>query len=122
MVSQGKGGSVIVNSSAAGLGSSEALQGNSGYTSSKFEVTGIVKYVAAEAAKHNIRINAVAPGVIETDMTDGHGAKQLAESMQIIKRPGQTKDVSNALLFLANPENNFITGISLPMDGGFTSK
>ncbi|GAB5360777.1 hypothetical protein AAMO2058_000656700 [Amorphochlora amoebiformis] len=123
MVSQGKGGSVIVNSSAVGLKSQEALQGNSGYTSSKFAVTGIIKYVAAEAAKHNIRINAVAPGVIETDMTGGaHGAQKFAEAVHIIKRPGQTKDISNAVLFLANPDNNFITGISLPVDGGFTSK
>eukprot|EP00954_Amorphochlora_amoebiformis_P002744 215342-Amorphochlora_amoeboformis.AAC.1 len=60
MVAQGKGGSVIVNSSAGGLESKEALQGHSGYTSSKFAVTGIVKYVAAEAAGHNIRVNAIA--------------------------------------------------------------
>mmetsp|Transcript_247 Transcript_247/g.388 ORF Transcript_247/g.388 Transcript_247/m.388 type:complete len:266 (-) Transcript_247:83-880(-) len=123
MVKQGKGGSVIVNSSAVGLKSQENLANHSGYTSSKFAVTGIVKYVAAEAAKHNIRVNAVAPGVISTDMTGGdHGAEQFAKAVHIFKRPGQTKDIANAVLFLANPDNNFITGISLPVDGGFTSK
>jgi len=122
-VAQGNGGSVIVNSSAVGLTSQEVLANNSGYTSSKFAVTGIVKYVAAEAAKHNIRVNAVAPGVIETDMTGGEaGAKGMASATHIFKRPGKGKDIANAVLFLANPDNDFITGISLPVDGGFTSK
>mmetsp|Transcript_12968 Transcript_12968/g.20793 ORF Transcript_12968/g.20793 Transcript_12968/m.20793 type:complete len:268 (-) Transcript_12968:57-860(-) len=123
LVAQNKGGSVVINSSAVGLVSQENLQNNSGYTSSKFAVTGIVKYVAAEAANHNIRINAVAPGVIETDMTGGaEGAQQFAKAVHIIKRPGKVKDVASAVLFLADPQNDFITGISLPVDGGFTSK
>mmetsp|Transcript_19761 Transcript_19761/g.29544 ORF Transcript_19761/g.29544 Transcript_19761/m.29544 type:complete len:324 (+) Transcript_19761:114-1085(+) len=123
MVKQGKGGSIIVNSSAVGLQSQENLANHSGYTSSKFAVTGIVSYVSAEAAKHNIRVNAIAPGVIATDMTGGDkGAQQFANGVQIFKRPGQTKDIANAVLFLSNPDNNFVTGISLPVDGGFTSK
>jgi len=123
MVQQGKGGSVIITSSAVGLRPQENLQGHSGYTSSKYAITGLVSYVAAEAAKHNIRVNAVSPGVIETDMTGGaEGAQQFANAVHIIKRPGHVKDVANAAMFLANPDNNFITGISLPVDGGFTSK
>mmetsp|Transcript_9627 Transcript_9627/g.14416 ORF Transcript_9627/g.14416 Transcript_9627/m.14416 type:complete len:263 (-) Transcript_9627:119-907(-) len=123
MVKQGKGGSVIINSSAVGLKSQENLANHSGYTSSKFAVTGIVSYVSAEAAKHDIRVNAVAPGVISTDMTGGDkGAQAFANGVQIFKRPGKTKDIANAVLFLANPDNDFITGISLPIDGGFTSK
>jgi len=123
MVKQGKGGSVVITSSGVGLRASEKLQGKSGYTSSKFAITGLVSYVAAEAAKHNIRVNAVSPGVIETDMSGGaEGAAQFAEAIQIIKKPGKVDDISRAVLYLADPSNTFITGISLPVDGGYTSK
>ncbi|GAB5353291.1 hypothetical protein AAMO2058_000024600 [Amorphochlora amoebiformis] len=123
MVDQGKGGSILVTSSAVGLQSHEELAGSSGYTSSKFAVTGMVKYIAAEGVKHNIRVNAVAPGVIVTPMVGGDkGAEQFAKMVHIIKRPGKPKDIANAVLYLTNPENDFVTGISLPVDGGFTSK
>lgn len=89
------------------------------YPASKFAVNGLTKSLARELAKYNIRVNAVSPGIIETDMV-----KNLPESMirplieRIpLKRVGRPEDVANAFLFLASDMASYITGEILQVDG-----
>lgn len=90
-----------------------------GYPASKFAINGLTKSLARELGKYNIRVNAVAPGVINTDMV-----KNLPEEMikpiieQIpLKRIGEPIDIANAFLFLASDNASFITGTILSVDG-----
>lgn len=90
-----------------------------GYPASKFAINGLTKSLARELGKYNIRVNAVAPGVINTDMV-----KNLPEEMikpiieQIpLKRIGESIDIANAFLFLASDNASFITGTILSVDG-----
>lgn len=93
------------------------------YTAAKFGLRGLTVNSAVELAKDNILVNSVAPGPIMTDMlrnnyTDEQRAV-FAKKLPI-GRLGETHEVSAAVLFLASPLNGFITGQSLPVDGGFT--
>mmetsp|Transcript_1823 Transcript_1823/g.3444 ORF Transcript_1823/g.3444 Transcript_1823/m.3444 type:complete len:122 (-) Transcript_1823:200-565(-) len=121
MIKQGKGGSIVLNSSIVGLRSVQMITnpGISAYASSKFAVTGIMQYLAHETAPHNIRVNAVAPGAIQTTMT-GESVKELAKNMQLFPCPGSVDDVARAVRFLI--ESEFITGTSLSVDGGAIAK
>lgn len=90
-----------------------------GYPTSKFAVNGMTKSLARELAKDGIRVNAVAPGVIETDMVAALGEeiiKRLAASIPL-KRLGQPQDIANAFLFLASDLASYVTGEILSVDG-----
>ncbi len=99
------------------------VMGNAGqanYSASKAGVIGLTKSIAKEFGPRNIQVNAIAPGYIETEMT-----KDLAESskeayLNIIplKRAGQPDDVANAVLFLAGPLSDYVTGQVIHVDGG----
>ncbi len=89
------------------------------YPTSKFAVNGMTKSLAREVAKFGIRVNAVAPGITNTDMV-----KNLPENViePLIKsiplgRIGETEDIANAFLFLASPLASYITGVVLSVDG-----
>jgi NAD(P)-dependent dehydrogenase (short-subunit alcohol dehydrogenase family) len=120
------GGGAIVNlSSVAGhVGLSDC----SAYVASKHAVEGLTKAAALEAAKDGIRINAVAPGAIETEMIDravGVGetdGRRAMRSMHPLGRMGRPEEVAAAILFLASPSASFITGHSLAVDGGWLAK
>ena len=116
MIEQGSG--VILNASSV-----VAHQGNFGqtnYVASKAGVIGITKVWARELGKDGIRVNAVAPGFIQTNMTAGMPEKvvsMMGEKVPL-KRWGQPEDVANAYAFLASDEASYITGTVLNVDGG----
>ena len=116
MIEQGSG--VVLNASSV-----IAHQGNFGqtnYVASKAGVIGITKVWARELGKNGIRVNAVAPGFIQTNMTAGMPEKvvdMMGEKVPL-KRWGQPEDVANAYAFLASDEASYITGAVLNVDGG----
>ena len=98
------------------------------YIASKHAVEGLTKAAALELAKSGIRVNAVAPGAIMTEMlerfsggTDGEGGQYLA-SLHPMGRLGSPEEIAAAVLFLASDEASFITGQSLAVDGGFLAQ
>ena len=116
MIEQGSG--VILNASSV-----VAHQGNFGqtnYVASKAGVIGITKVWARELGKDGIRVNAVAPGFIQTNMTAGMPEKvvDMMGDKVPLKRWGQPEDVANAYTFLASDEASYITGAVLNVDGG----
>ena len=116
MIEQGSG--VILNASSV-----VAHNGNFGqtnYVASKAGVIGMTKVWARELGKDGIRVNAVAPGFIQTDMTAGMPEKivdMMGEKVPL-KRWGQPEDVANAYTFLASDEASYISGTVLNVDGG----
>lgn len=90
-----------------------------GYPTSKFAVNGFTKSLARELGKYNIRVNAVAPGIINTDMVSRLPKEMLAPLIKVIPlgRIGEPIDVANAFLFLASDMANYITGTILSVDG-----
>jgi len=118
MQKRGKG--VIINvASLAGL---QAGGAGIGYHAAKFGVVGMTKATALEYAKENIRVNAVCPAVIETPMADRafNTDKKLknAIAMHPLGRLGTSKEVANAVCWLASDEASFVTGTALAIDGG----
>ena len=116
MVKQ-KEGKIINLSSVVGL------VGNSGqvnYAASKAGVIGMTKSLAKEIGSRGITVNAVAPGFIETDMTDVLGDKFKEEAKKSIplKRLGKAEDVAEVVAFLASDSANYITGQVIQVDGG----
>ncbi len=121
---QSGGGSIINTSSGVGH---VGMPGVSIYTATKHAVEGLTKSVALEVAKQGIRVNAVSPAVIETEMVDRFAGPQGTEmrdglaAMHPIGRTGHPIEVAKAVLFLASDDASFITGTSLMVDGGFTA-
>jgi len=113
------GGAIINNSSIAGhVGFPEV----SIYIASKHAVEGLTKSVALEFAKQNIRINAVAPGPIATEMWDrfaGDAMRDQITSIVPAARVGAAEEIAVAVLYLASDAAKFTTGTSLVVDGGF---
>jgi NAD(P)-dependent dehydrogenase (short-subunit alcohol dehydrogenase family) len=113
-----RGGGAIVNmSSTAGV---EAVAGLAGYVSSKHGVIGLTRSAALDYAARDIRINAVAPGPILTDRLKEAGPEmqQRAGTAMPMRRIGQAEEVAAAVLFLCSDAASFITGATLPIDGG----
>ena len=90
-----------------------------GYPASKFAVNGITKSLARELAPFNIRVNAVAPGVIKTDMVESLKEDMIKPLINTIPlgRIGMPRDIANAFLFLASDMASYITGVILQVDG-----
>jgi 3-oxoacyl-[acyl-carrier protein] reductase len=107
-----KAGGRIINVSSA-LGERAIFANASGYNSTKFAVAGLTRSWAQDLALKNITVNAVLPGPIATDMlVDG------AEHVAAMKRAGKPEEVAAAIAFLASDEASYITGATLPVDGG----
>ena len=118
------GGAIVNNSSVAGhVGFGQV----SVYIASKHAVEGLTKSVALEFAKQNIRINAVAPGVIATDMLDRFAGKEgeMRDSLASITpvgRIGAVEQIAAAVLYLCSDDARFTTGTSLVVDGGYLAQ
>jgi len=100
-----------------------AQMGNPGqvnYASSKAGIIGFTKALAREVASRNITVNAIAPGLIETDMTAALGPQMKEELQKSIplKRLGGVEDVAYGVLFLASKEAGYVTGHVLNINGG----
>jgi NAD(P)-dependent dehydrogenase (short-subunit alcohol dehydrogenase family) len=112
------GGGVIVNmSSTAGL---EGVGGLAGYVSAKHGVVGLTKTAALDYADRNLRVNALAPGPILTDNLKraGEDAQRLAALAMPMRRIGRPEEVAAAVVWLCSDQAAFITGATLPIDGG----
>jgi len=112
-----KSGSIINMSSICGLVGHKYTP--EAYTASKGAVTLLTKSTAVRYAKTGVRINSLHPSTVETDLVK----KMLSDPEKMKERLDEVnvEDVANAALFLASDESSFITGISLPVDGGLTA-
>lgn len=112
-----KSGSIINMASYSGL---EGNPGQANYSASKAGMIGLTKTTAKELAGKNVRCNAVAPGFIQTEMTEilPQRAKDVALSLIPLKRFGQPSDIARAVAFLASDASGYITGQVLSVDGG----
>lgn len=91
------------------------------YAATKGALETLVRHWAAKLGVRDIRVNAVAPGVIATDMsnfTKSEGGRSVTLSMQALKKIGQPEDVADVIAFLASDKSRWITGASIPVDGG----
>ncbi len=117
MVSKRRG--KIVNLSS--VSGEKGGRGQTNYAASKGAINAFTKSLAVELASRNIRVNAVAPGVIETEMSKT--VRELAgdqiNSRILLKRIGQPADIANAVWFLSSKYADYITGEILHVDGGF---
>jgi len=122
LVAQGRGGKIVNLASVAGL---MAVPNRAAYVSSKHAVVGLTKEMAMELADKNIQVNAVAPGVVRTSMTESYFDKpDILASLRKAHPAGrwaQPEEIANLILFLASPEAEFITGATFPIDGGFSA-
>lgn len=112
-----QGGGVIINASS--MVSIYGQPSGCGYPTSKFAVNGLTKSLARELAKDNIRVNAVAPGVTNTDMVAAL-PKELVNKISAeipLGRVGEPTDVANAYLYLASDLASYVTGEILQVDG-----
>ena len=105
------------------ISSVSGLMGNAGqvnYSSSKAALSGFTKSLAKEVGSRNITVNSIAPGFIDTDMTEylDEKAKLDLESQIPLKRMGNVSDISELVYFLASDEASYITGQTISVDGG----
>ena len=112
-----RNGKIINISSVVGI---EGNAGQTNYSASKEGIIGFTKSLAKEVASRNILVNAVAPGFIETNMTDvlkQEVKDEIAKNIPL-KRMGTPKDVANVVMFLASEDSSYITGQVISVDGG----
>lgn len=119
------GGGAIVNiASQAGL---VALPGESSYCSAKAAVVHLTRCLAVEWGQYGIRVNVVAPTFIETDgtaaaLSDDAFRADTVDRIAALHRIGRPSEVSGAVAFLASPAASLITGVTVPIDGGWTAR
>lgn len=128
IMKKNRGGSIINNSSLAGIG---AISGLSAYCASKFGVVGLTKSLAAEFGEYNIRVNAICPGMIRTDMGNHEiefymkrenisfkeAEKMLCKDVAM-KRWANPAEVAKVVCFLVSEYSSYVSGVALPISGG----
>ncbi|MBI3942612.1 MAG: glucose 1-dehydrogenase [Chloroflexi bacterium] len=122
LIERGKPGAII---NIASIGGQVALAGQTAYCASKAGLIGLTKSLAVDWARHRIRVNAIAPGYITTDLTAGvrqsERYSQMILSQTPLARLGDPVEVAGAAVFLASDAAAFITGAVLAIDGGWTA-
>jgi NAD(P)-dependent dehydrogenase (short-subunit alcohol dehydrogenase family) len=123
LLKQESPGSIVSTASVAGL---VGTRGGSAYCGAKHAVIGITKSAALECARKTIRINAVCPGVIQTPMVDrmtsGTGiTPQALIEQEPMARLGTPKEIGEAVIWLLSDLSSFVTGMAMPVDGGYTA-
>jgi len=117
------GGGAIVNTSS--IAGQVGFPGAASYAASKHAVNGLTRSVALEYAKQGVRVNAVAPGAVQTDMLDRFTEsvpREMLTSMHPMGRIGTAQEIADAVVWLLSPQAAFLTGQVLPIDGGFTAQ
>jgi NAD(P)-dependent dehydrogenase (short-subunit alcohol dehydrogenase family) len=120
MTGQGSGSIVNISSTYG----HKAAAGASAYVSSKYAVEGLTKTVALEQGNSGIRVNAVGPGLTDTNMADRftgteQGNDALVGTIPLLRR-GSTEEIANAIVFISSPEASYISGTVLDVDGGMS--
>ena len=113
-------GRIVNVSSMAGL---KGVGGGASYSASKHGVIGLTKSAAIEYGDHNIRVNSVCPGFIDTKLIQNVPKNVIDFNMKInpMKRIGKTKDVADSILWLLSEKSSFVNGHSISIDGGYGS-
>jgi NAD(P)-dependent dehydrogenase (short-subunit alcohol dehydrogenase family) len=126
MITSGRGGAIVCVSSISGVA---GQKNQSTYGPAKFVASGLAKHLAVEWADRGIRVNAVAPGTITTERVrrlnsepGGRDYLQAITRQHPIGRLGEPDEVASGILFLASEEASFITGVVLPVDGGYLAQ
>jgi NAD(P)-dependent dehydrogenase (short-subunit alcohol dehydrogenase family) len=123
-MAEGGGGAVVNTASVAGLVGAADL---SPYYASKHGVVGLTKSAAVEAAEDGIRVNAVCPGVVDTPMVErftGGDEEAMTQTVapQAIKRPARPEEIADAVVWLCSDDASFVTGVPMPVDGGYVAQ
>lgn len=122
LIAQNKSGKIINLSSVAGL---MGVPNRAAYVASKHGVVGLTKEMGMELADKHIQVNAIAPGVVETAMTAGYFDKpDIVASLKKAHPAGrwaQPEEIAKLMLFLASEDADFMTGATIPIDGGFVA-
>jgi len=117
------GGSIVNLSSVAGL---IGLSNRPAYSASKHAIVGLTKSLARDLAPSRIRVNAICPGVIRTPLTEPYWSDERfereLETVVPLGRGGLPDDVAQAALYLASPMSGYVTGVALPVDGGWLAE
>jgi len=117
------GGSIVNLSSVGGL---TGLSHRPAYSAAKHGIVGLTKSLARDLAPAGIRVNALCPGVIRTPLTEQYfaddGFERELEVTVPLRRHGTTADVAQAALYLASDMSAYVTGVALPVDGGFLAE
>ena len=117
LLKEARGGAIVNIGSTAGINGHFAAA----YSAAKWGLRGLTKAAAMEYAEFNIRVNAVHPSILETHMTAG--SQNFVDAMVSatpLQRAAGLEDVAHTVLFLASDEAAYLTGLDLPVDGGFT--
>lgn len=120
------GGSVISTGSIQGMSAMRPATGGFAHAAGKAGVIGMTRELAAEGGPHGIRVNAISPGLIFTEIVvewadSMPGFGEAFVEAQLLDRKGQAEDIAHAALFLASDESAFVTGHNLVVDGGYTA-
>lgn len=125
MLKQNNGGSIINISSVSGF---RPQPNNIAYVAAKHGVVGMTKVAALENGPHNIRVNTVAPGAIDTPMLRGaleqfgFTEEEYAPQLSLLNRFGQPNEIAQASLWLASDASSYVTGTTIHADAGYTSR
>ena len=132
MIQHGQGGAIVLTSSTAGInGIGGPTRGGRGYTASKHGVVGLMRSYANTLAPHRIRVNSVHPTGVRTPMAVNEAMQEFvaadpsmgdAFANALPVDMVESADISNAILWLVSDDARYVTGVTLPVDAGFTNK